>query len=201
MTSYNALATRVSTSFQQSLLLNFAAIKLKLDHIVCLVLTACAAAISTAIHNPTLIEILLVAFIATSFEQQFLKVVEQIKKNIKLWQLAVVIGGAVLLIIWGMHPVNAQVVPNGGLFNPLQTQTNAVLQAAGAGQAGTSLLGIFPLMNILVTIAGVSAVVFGAYQQTQGHTLRESFTPLALVLLVYLGCSFVMRMFLGTNGA
>lgn len=84
-----------------------------------------------------------------------------------------------------------------GLFSPLQQQTNNVLTQAGAGAAATSITGIFGLMNILVAIGGVGAVVYGGYQQSQGHTLRESFTPLAVVLLVYVGCSFVMRLFLG----
>ena len=88
---------------------------------------------------------------------------------------------------------------SGGLFNPLEKETTKVLSQAGATGAGNSILGIFGLLNIIVAIAGVGAVVYGAFQQGQGHTLRESFTPLALVLVVYVGCSFVMRLFLGSS--
>lgn len=199
MTINNTSIAPSPMTFQHFSLLTFALTKLNPEHLLFLILSGSAAEISAA-QNPLLVEILLITFIATSFEQQFLKLVEQIKKNIKLWQIVVAIGTVALLVIWGMHPVNAQAAPGGGLFSPLQQQTNSILQASGAGQAGNSILGIFSLMNIIVTISGVGAVVYGAYQQSQGHTLRESFTPLALVLVVYIGCSFVMRMFLGTGG-
>lgn len=180
--------------------------KLKPDHLVSLVLGVCITTISTVMHNPGAVEILLFASIATSFEKTMFKWVEQshsyLFKQIRLRQIVVAFAVVGLLFGLGMTRVNAQAAPaNGGLFNPLQQQTNAVLTQAGVAGTGNSILGIFGLMNIMVTIAGVGGVVYGAYQQGQGHTLRESFTPLALVLVVYIGCSFVMRMFLGTNAA
>lgn len=166
--------------------------RLTSGYLVSLVLGSCSTIISAVLHNPVLVKLLIVTFIATSFEQQIFKLVAYVKKSIKLWQIviAVVVAGAFIGL--GMYPADAQ------LFNPLQQQTNTVLNSAGAGQASASITGIFTLMNIVVTIAGVGAVIYGAYNQNQGHSLRESFTPLALVLLVYIGCSFVMRLFLGT---
>lgn len=179
--------------------------KLNPEHLVSLVLGVCITVISAVMHNPGLVEILLVAFIATSFEKTMLKSVQRLYsylfRNIKLLRIVAAVTVVGLLFEWlGMTKVNAQAAPSGGgLFNPLQQQTNTVLTQAGVSGAGNSILGIFGLMDIMVTIAGVGGVVYGAYQQGQGHTLRESFTPLALVLVVYIGCSFVMRMFLGTN--
>lgn len=176
------------------------------DYLISLVLSVCITTISTVMHNPGLVSILLVASIATSFEKTMFKWVEQLhsyfSKQVRLRQIIVAVTVVGLLLGLGVTRVNAQAAPaGGGLFNPLQQQTNAVLTQAGVAGTGNSILGIFGLMNIMVTIAGVGGVVYGAYQQGQGHTLRESFTPLALVLVVYIGCSFVMRMFLGTNAA
>lgn len=202
----DALANSSMQCQKSAAQLTLALPKLKPDHLVSLVLGVCITTISTVMYNPGLVEILLVAQIATSFEKMMFKWVEQLHsylfKNIKLLRIVVAVAIVGLLSGLGMTRVNAQAAPaGGGLFNPLQQQTNTVLTQAGVAGAGNSILGIFGLMDIMVTIAGVGGVVYGAYQQGQGHTLRESFTPLALVLVVYIGCSFVMRMFLGTNAA
>lgn len=147
--------------------------------------------ISAAFHQQVLAGSLFVTLIGINFEQQLEKGIKKLNFKIKIWQVLVAIVVAAVLVSSAIHPVNAQ------LFNPLQQQTNTVLNSAGAGAAAASITGIFTLMNIVVTIAGIGAVVYGAYNQNQGHSLRESFTPLALVLLVYIGCAFVMRMFLG----
>lgn len=195
MTTNNSLSTIPSVKSKQSGTRS----RLKSRQLVTLVLGFSILLISTVFHNQVWAGSLFIALIATSFDRQLNQLVKKLNSFIKLWQVEVAIAVTAVFVSLGMSPVNAQAVPGGGLFNPLQQQTNSVLTAAGAGEAGNSILGIFSLMNIIVTIAGVGAVVYGAYQQSQGHTLRESFTPLALVLVVYLGCSFVMRMFLGTT--
>lgn len=149
-----------------------------------------------------------IALLVTTYDRQVDKLIRKVTVRVKIWQM--VIGVSVAAVLIGMLQPMAVLAgptapaPGGGgggggqgLFSPLQQQTNNVLTQAGAGAAATSITGIFGLMNILVAIGGVGAVVYGGYQQSQGHTLRESFTPLAVVLLVYVGCSFVMRLFLG----
>lgn len=154
---------------------------------------------------------LTIALMATTYDKQLVKPLKKVKVKLKIWQM--VAGISIAAILMGiLQPVTVLAGPTGGgggapapggggqgLFSPLQNQTNTVLTQAGANAAASSITGIFGLMNILVAIAGVSAVVYGGYQQSQGHTLRESFTPLAVVLLVYVGCSFVMRLFLGAT--
>lgn len=147
--------------------------------------------ISMAFHQQVVAGSLFVTLIAISFEHYLEKGVRELNVNIKIWQVLVAIVVAAVFVSSAIDPANAQ------LFNPLQQQTNTVLNAAGAGAASASMAEIFTLMNIVVTIAGIGAVVYGAYNQNQGHSLRESFTPLASVILVYIGCAFVMRMFLG----
>ncbi len=150
-----------------------------------------------------------IALLATTYDKQVDKLLKKVTVKLKIWQMVAGISiAAVVMGIWQpMAVVAGPATPapaptsapagGGGLFSPLQQQTNTVLTQASAGAAATSITGIFGLMNILVAIGGVGAVVYGGYQQSQGHTLRESFTPLAVVLLVYVGCSFVMRLFLG----
>ncbi len=150
-----------------------------------------ALIMGTVFHSSMIVGSLFFALIAINFGQQLEKLVKKLNVKIKAWQVLVVIVIAAVFVSSAINPVNAQ------LFNPLQQQTNTVLESAGAGAAGASVTGIFTLMNIVVTIAGIGSVVYGGYNQSQGHSLRESFTPLALVLLVYIGCAFVMRMFLG----
>ena len=171
--------------------------QLKSDSIVCLVMSACVLLIGTVMHNQALVGILILSFIATSNEQYFLKLIEQLQKNIKF--SSVIIGAIVIAAICLLQQAEVMAQASGGLFNPLEKQTSKVLSQAGATGAGNSILGLFGLMNILVAIAGIGAIVHGAFQQSQGHTLRESYTPLALVLMVYVGCSFVMNLFLGTG--
>lgn len=152
---------------------------------------------------------LLITLSMTTYDKQVNKFVRKVTIKLYFWQMVVGIGMAAVLM-GTLQPMAVLAGPpgapapapagGGGLFSPLQQQTNNVLTQAGATAAATSITGIFGLMNILVAIAGVSAVVYGGYQQSQGHTLRESFTPLAVVLLVYVGCSFVMRLFLGGVG-
>jgi len=165
--------------------------RLKPRHKATLALGLPIIVVATAFHQQVLAGSLYVTLIAISFEHYLEKLAKKLNVKIKLWQVLVAIVVAAVFVSSAINPANAQ------LFNPLQQQTNTVLNAAGAGAAGASVTGIFTLMNIVVTIAGIGAVVYGAYNQNQGHSLRESFTPLALVLLVYIGCAFVMRMFLG----
>lgn len=171
--------------------------KLKTDFIVCLILSICVLLIGTVMHNGVLVGILTLSFIATSSEQQFLLLIRQLQKNILI--ACLVVGAIVVAAICLLQQAPLMAQTSGGLFNPLEKETTKVLSQAGATGAGNSILGIFGLLNIIVAIAGVGAVVYGAFQQGQGHTLRESFTPLALVLVVYVGCSFVMRLFLGSS--
>lgn len=133
-----------------------------------------------------------IALLATTYDRKLDKLLKKVKVKIRIWQVVAAICTFTVLLV--NKPASAQ------LFNPLQQRTNTVLTQAGASGVATSITGIFGLMNILVAIGGVGAVVYGGYQQSQGHTLRESFTPLAIVLFVYVGCSFVMRLFLGAGG-
>lgn len=176
---------------------DFALPQNKTDSIVCLILSICVLLISTVMHNQVLVGILTLSFIATSNEQYFLKLIEQLQKNIKFFSVIVV--AIVIAAICLLQQAEVMAQASGGLFNPLEKETTKVLTQSGATGAGNSILGMFGLMNILVAVAGIGAIVYGAFQQSQGHTLRESFTPLALVLMVYIGCSFVMRLFLGTG--
>lgn len=153
--------------------------------------------LSVALFHPIIAGLLSLTLIATYFKPKLYRLAKKFGLKIKPWQIFTAISASALLISMAVHPASAQTAPGGGLFNPLQQQTNSVLTAAGASGVANSIAGIFGLMNILVTVAGVGAVVYGGYQQSQGHTLRESFTPLAVLLMVYIGSSIVMKVFLG----
>lgn len=64
--------------------------QLKTNSIVCQVMSACVLLIGTVMHNQALVEILILSFIATSNEQYFLKLVEQLQKNIKFSSVIIV---------------------------------------------------------------------------------------------------------------
>lgn len=155
--------------------------------------------LSVALFHPIKASLLTLALITIYFKTKLYRLAKKLGVKIKTWQIFTAISASTVFVSLAIYPADAQTAPGGGggLFNPLQQQTNNVLTAAGAGGVASSINGIFGLMNILVAVAGIGAVVYGGYQQTQGHTLRESFTPLAVLLMVYIGCSIVMKVFLG----
>lgn len=149
--------------------------------------------LSAVLHAPGLVGSLVVALVVTHFSKQLTQITNKLSLKIKFWQIAVAILVASLFVALQINPASAQ------LFNPLQGAANNALTQAGASAVSGPITSIFGIMNILVTIAGIGAVVYGGYQQSQGHTLRESFTPLATIIMVFVGCNVVMRVFLGTT--
>lgn len=83
-----------------------------------------------------------------------------------------------------------------GLFGPMEDATQDVLDAAGAGDISDQTTGIFGMLNIIAALVAIGALVYGIFEQRNGNTMRESFMPFLMVLLLYIGAQFVMNIFL-----
>lgn len=89
----------------------------------------------------------------------------------------------------------------GGLFGPMEDATQDVLNAAGAGDISSQTTGIFGMLNIIAGLVAIGALVYGIFEQRNGNTMRESFMPFLMVLLLYVGAQFVMSIFLSGTSA
>jgi hypothetical protein len=116
------------------------------------------------------------------------------KFGFKSWQIGTGLAISFLLTLVS-SPASAG-NEGGGVFGPLEEATQNVLTAAGADEIADQTTGIFGMLNIIAALVAVGALVYGIFEQRNGNTMRESFMPFLMVLLLYIGAQFVMSIFL-----
>jgi len=115
----------------------------------------------------------------------------------KSWQIGTGLAVTFLLILAGSPALAGD--GGGGVFGPLEEATQEVLTAAGADEIADQTTGIFGMLNIIAALVAIGALVYGIFEQRNGNTMRESFMPFLMVLLLYIGAQFVMSIFLSTS--
>jgi len=115
----------------------------------------------------------------------------------KSWQIGTGLAVSFLIMVAGSPAAAGD--GGGGVFGPLEQATQDVLTAAGADEIADQTTGIFGMLNIIAALVAVGALVYGIFEQRNGNTMRESFMPFLMVLLLYIGAQFVMSIFLSTS--
>ncbi|NBD14589.1 MAG: hypothetical protein GVY04_00140 [Cyanobacteria bacterium] len=112
----------------------------------------------------------------------------------KSWQIGTGLAVTFLLMLAASPALAGD--GGGGVFGPLEEATQEVLTAAGADEIADQTTGIFGMLNIIAALVAIGALVYGIFEQRNGNTMRESFMPFLMVLLLYIGAQFVMSIFL-----
>jgi len=115
----------------------------------------------------------------------------------KSWQIGTGLAVSFLIMVAGSPAAAGS--GGGGVFGPLEQATQDVLTAAGADEIADQTTGIFGMLNIIAALVAIGALVYGIFEQRNGNTMRESFMPFLMVLLLYIGAQFVMSIFLSTS--